>query len=1225
MNLSSLYFTKKPKRRQVKTACVSAVSTIGESVALLKVRDRNYVPRIRIVREMQAGVEIAYLLDTWTGWSEGVNEYGIGVVSSALMVLDDENEKKKPTGNSRNGKRIRRILGAKDLPAAIELAVSNTVSGCTFISDGTKTVLVEYEPDVGGNPILKHLKDGVVVRTNHGVFLEGAGYTKGKDLKSSEVRKQVAEKTLKNIKNVSDIALAMVKSRKKDRSDPNNAIRATDNMTTSTQIVMVPKDRKMMIYLVPNEVDFLGVDNKLPKGRKPKTLVEVFDFENWDSDNPKLVMIEGDLETFKLFTYGSMMGDPSYKKDVLRSYKGILKGHHRAYNRFSQNRGDIAVIGTEPGGVIEGVVHEYPVDIAHRVLGQIDRREGFRSEREEDENSYLRSFLPVQTEGKEVRSVVYLSNPDGPNYFKPSTQRALKQIEDEGSPARKYLKSLTEALATYKCKDFYVEGLFKKMEKKSSFDPKLSSLYFATKSESEKEDEKVEDLVKRLPKKKPPRKDLKKKRIEEEDPDLGGWGAEGDEDLSLNYKKVGQESLKTQFLEERGEDRIVNPETDQEVALSTLSSKPEGKAQDLFQKEFEKWKEEAEEEEPKKTEKVEEEGTEEASPDKKEKIDERVKGSLRSDQAEDVTDALVHFNDAQKEKFYALVEGLNDDELSWVADSMDVVKKTSADQIKKFFEISATLDLDKAAKREFKEKLADLGEDEFKDFIDELENLDAAQKARSEPGQVGFDTESLTEIIKSQIEETPETEDPRATAKRLFNRSLQDKLFNVDQLSKLPDPTFGVHALVSSLGASDDEKVKEKASEIRRNMATDINEALKKLPEGSDEHTALKNAQFGLYVGHISARDEGSLEGIDGPPKELANLVGLLKSEGRLDELLEGGLEAWSGAKGFNKLKKLYSDLPQDDQIAQFVEGKSEDHPVRQFAEMLDEDFCPSNPINDKFKDSIPRKCPIKVSAEDREFLKEFLLDSHLNESVLHFSDPNSKKDPKKAKEMREKVKKTVWDKGLKDIQNNIGMEGYDAKAALQDLNKRLISAVVEEFDGLENPTPPQILMNSIGEGKSPPSALGEPTDPPLEPMMQTSSMESLYIIRNIEGLYFPTPLYSGDRRELMKKLSRQSVETLTSDLDKIATFFQKRGFLVGIPKKVAMDFAYRCDLLSDAAEKHVGVKTAEEVEEEIGETETEDEGFTQINDELLEEVGGSKQSSLSKREENVDDIWEDY
>ena len=448
------------RKYAAKTACVVALTEIDGTIAMTKVRDRNYVPRIKVVREMQAGTEIAHLFDTWTGWSEGVNEYGIGLLSSALLVEVDEGEKKTTDGNSKAGKKIRNLLGASSLDEALEILMGNPIKGCTFLSDGEDSVLVEFDgrEDKGGlEPVIKKLKRGEgKVRTNHGVFLSGAGYTSGDDLKSSKTRKRTVENLLKDITSIEDLAPGIARSRDADRANPFNPVRATDNMSTSTQIVTVPSEKLLKIYLIPDEVDFVGIENRLPKGRKPRVKVELFDYEGWDSEDPKAVSVPGDPEVFRLFTYGSMMRKPSYAKDVIRSYKATLKGHHRAYNRTSQNRDGIDVLGTEPGGKLEGVVHEYPVAIGHRILGQVDRREGFRTERNEDANSYIRQPINVKTPDGMARAIVYLSNPDGPNYHKPlKPAQAAKAIV--GVPkAEKYLRGIAKAMGDHGIKSPYL-------------------------------------------------------------------------------------------------------------------------------------------------------------------------------------------------------------------------------------------------------------------------------------------------------------------------------------------------------------------------------------------------------------------------------------------------------------------------------------------------------------------------------------------------------------------------------------------------------------------------------------------------------------------------------------------------------------------------------------------------------------------------------------------------
>ena len=69
----------------------------------------------------------------------------------------------------------------------------------------------------------------------------------------------------------------------------------------------------------------------------------------------------------------------------------------------------------------------------------------------------------------------------------------------------------------------------------------------ATKAPSEKEDEAIEDMSQPNPKKKPPRYDLRKRRLDVDDPDIETQGQEGDRDLSLNYKRIAAKKPKALF------------------------------------------------------------------------------------------------------------------------------------------------------------------------------------------------------------------------------------------------------------------------------------------------------------------------------------------------------------------------------------------------------------------------------------------------------------------------------------------------------------------------------------------------------------------------------------------------------------------------------------------------------------------------------------------------------
>lgn len=71
-----------------------------------------------------------------------------------------------------------------------------------------------------------------------------------------------------------------------------------------------------------------------------------------------------------------------------------------------------------------------------------------------------------------------------------------------------------------------------------------------------------------------------------------------------------------------------------------------------------------------------------------------------------------------------------------------------------------------------------------------------------------------------------------------------------------------------------------------------------------------------------------------------------------------------------------------------------------------------------------------------------------------------------------------------------------------------------------------------------------------------------------------------------MATLSRRGALQVTSSLDRVAQLIQQNHAVLGIDKKIATDFAYRCDLLSDAIERRAAVaKVADENTSILGDT----------------------------------------
>ena len=75
--------------------CIIVSRKFGNDMILAKNRDRAYKPEIEVVHTLINGIEVVYLHDIITDWSEGMNELGIGIVNTSLLVGYAEKEKHK--------------------------------------------------------------------------------------------------------------------------------------------------------------------------------------------------------------------------------------------------------------------------------------------------------------------------------------------------------------------------------------------------------------------------------------------------------------------------------------------------------------------------------------------------------------------------------------------------------------------------------------------------------------------------------------------------------------------------------------------------------------------------------------------------------------------------------------------------------------------------------------------------------------------------------------------------------------------------------------------------------------------------------------------------------------------------------------------------------------------------------------------------------------------------
>jgi len=289
-----------------RTGCIIIGRQFEDALCLFKNRDRGYDSEVEIAHVLFKGVEIAIIYDPKTGYCEGVNEFGIGVVNTALMVAHDEAEGKGVTAKSagkgplksKDGPKILRALGAKSLSEAVNLLMTTGggIKGHTFVSDGIDLVCIECSRSHPAR-VTKLDPKRVNTRTNHGVMYPDAGYTEGDDYVSSVVRRWEAQKRIQDVKHPEDIGPTL-RVPIHEINSPFNPVRDTDKMRTTSQLLVYTGQKpRMILYLIPGHGSLAGVVNLLPKQRKPKIPVRVISYEGEDNSTLEKEASE-DLETW---------------------------------------------------------------------------------------------------------------------------------------------------------------------------------------------------------------------------------------------------------------------------------------------------------------------------------------------------------------------------------------------------------------------------------------------------------------------------------------------------------------------------------------------------------------------------------------------------------------------------------------------------------------------------------------------------------------------------------------------------------------------------------------------------------------------------------------------------------------------------------------------------------------------------------------------------------------
>lgn len=257
--------------------CTSVAVCKGNDILLAKNRDRTYNPNINIVRDLINGVEVLYMYDHDTDYSEGMNELGFGIVNTTLQGKADEKEIKITSRSKKlnaDGHKIRTALGLKNIDDIIESLdlFKRGLGGHTTV--GYKKGYVSIEKLKMGKPkITYHDKHDVIVRTNHGLKYPDQGYQGGTDRESSLSRSFYATHAAREAKDGEEL----LKQMREHHGLPGylEPYRTNYKVWTSSQILM-NLSKLEMIFVVDENTEFMGVDNRLPMGYKPKIKLKIY-------------------------------------------------------------------------------------------------------------------------------------------------------------------------------------------------------------------------------------------------------------------------------------------------------------------------------------------------------------------------------------------------------------------------------------------------------------------------------------------------------------------------------------------------------------------------------------------------------------------------------------------------------------------------------------------------------------------------------------------------------------------------------------------------------------------------------------------------------------------------------------------------------------------------------------------------------------------------------------
>jgi len=302
--------------------CVLAVKYLPEYGWVgCKNRDRNYKPTIKLIQSTRDGIEAVFIRDSVTKYSEGVNEYGIGILNTATSVKNDESaaavahrwerQRKKSDGTyvSPDGVVLRRALRCTTVKEALQVLIDARMTGHTAVFDEKECYILEggrseedFEKNMAASEadpthewskmdyqykVKKIDQKDCLVRTNHGHFMPWLGYQSDdlnfdfvKSRESSEFRHTTVIRLLKDVTTPSGMFAAI--SNLDDKNSQMNPVRlgGYNNkkiLKTTGQLMIIPKERRLIYRPIWCNIDQSTNMDRI-SGQKTSTFADTQSF-----------------------------------------------------------------------------------------------------------------------------------------------------------------------------------------------------------------------------------------------------------------------------------------------------------------------------------------------------------------------------------------------------------------------------------------------------------------------------------------------------------------------------------------------------------------------------------------------------------------------------------------------------------------------------------------------------------------------------------------------------------------------------------------------------------------------------------------------------------------------------------------------------------------------------------------------------------------------------------